>query len=857
LYSKKLDLVAKMGHSATNENKTLELPIALSVLEGMEKSKNRIDIRQLGNGKICERLVKLVGKKPVFDCLLDNIPSRVLWDSGSMISVIDSAWLKENTPMTEIKPISDFCETDENLEFRTANNSVMRMEGCVILDFSLGTSKFPVPFLVTNLKLSSPIVGFNVMEHLIVSGKRDEVLNSLKKSSVDDLAVGKIDVMVNLITKKFSDSDFLGDLKSEKSCVIPAYGNRSIRCKVKGDVKGCDMSFVCSSSVNSEFTDCLEITESLGELSRGRTPYVNIEVRNVSGKDVEIRKNVVLGEISSVDAIIPLYLHPETVRIGDDIEVNLVKSVDKSEDKWQPKANLEHLNSEQKVIVERLLWEQWEVFAKNDCDIGDISDFQMGIQLTDEIPVTEAYRHLPRKLYQDVKNYVNDLLINGWIEESKSPYASPIVCVRKKDNTLRLCVDYRKLNLKTIADRHPIPRVQDLLDGLGGQKYFSTLDMAKAYHQGYIREDCRHYTAFSTPWALYQWLRVPFGLKNCPSAFQRYICQALSGLLDRVCMAYLDDVLVFGTKSKGIKLRADKCEWCKREVRYLGRLVSERGYHPDPKDIHAINKFREAPKNVGEVRSLVGFLGYFRGYVRDFAKKMKPVYDLIKTDQKMKTGEGVKNKKGKNKEYDKTKKIEWSPQLQEIVDDVINTLSSPEVMAYPDFEKPFVLNCDASGLGLGAVLYQKQNDEMHVISYASRTLTDTEKNYHLHSGKLEFLALKWAVTEKFADYLGHGASCTIYTDNNPLTYVMTSAKLNAAGMRWISELADYNFTIKYRPGKCNGDADGLSRKPVNIGELQRECTVTCGKDDWGVVFNRPEGYGVHPVKVELLEWDFK
>ncbi|MCH2406165.1 MAG: reverse transcriptase family protein, partial [Nitrosopumilus sp.] len=146
--------------------------------------------------------------------------------------------------------------------------------------------------------------------------------------------------------------------------------------------------------------------------------------------------------------------------------------------------DLSHLNDEQKVLIKELLFEECEVFSKNESDIGDIEDFQMKINLSDEIPVKEAYRHLPRNLYEEVRNYINDLLINGWVCESFSAYSSPIVCVRKKDGSLRMCIDYRKLNSKTIPDSQPIPRTQDIFDNLHGQNWFSTLDMSKAYHQG-------------------------------------------------------------------------------------------------------------------------------------------------------------------------------------------------------------------------------------------------------------------------------------------------------------------------------------------------------------------------------------
>lgn len=147
--------------------------------------------------------------------------------------------------------------------------------------------------------------------------------------------------------------------------------------------------------------------------------------------------------------------------------------------------------------------------------------------------------------------------------------------------------------------------------------------------------------------------------------------------------------------------------------------------------------------------------------------------------------------------------VEWTTLHQQVLERLVDTLSDPPVMAYPDLEKPFVLHVDASEEGLGAVLYQRQEGALRVIGYGSRTLTPTEKNYKLHSGKLEFLALKWAVTERFRDYLFHAAHFTVYSDNNPLTYVMKSAKLNAVGHRWVSELADFRFTLKYRSGKVN------------------------------------------------------
>ena len=343
--------------------------------------------------------------------------------------------------------------------------------------------------------------------------------------------------------------------------------------------------------------------------------------------------------------------------------------------------------------------------------------------------------------------------------------------------------------------------------------------MSQAYHQGQISEESRKFTAFSTPWSLYEWVRIPYGLTNAPPCFQRYMNDCLYHLRDRICIVYLDDILIYGRTfeehqrnvetvikvliAKGIKLNPKKCTFAKTEVRYLGRLISQDGYRPDPENTVALNACKTPPKNVGQVRTVLGFLGYYRNFVKDFSRKMKPIYELLKSE-----GNGKKGCLASRKT------IKWLPEHQKLIEDVVEHLQSPEVIAYPDFAQPFIVHCDASETGLGAVLYQRQEGKLRVVSFASRTLTPAERNYHMHSGKLEFLALKWCVTEKFSDYLHHGPPFEVFTDNNPLTYILTTAKLNATGLRWVARLADFTFSIKYRAGKKHIDADYLSRHPV-------------------------------------------
>lgn len=521
-----------------------------------------------------------------------------------------------------------------------------------------------------------------------------------------------------------------------------------------------------------------------------------------------------------------------------------------STDPWLPPVDLSHLSPDQQQAVEKVLKEECEAFSCDSSDIGCIPSLQMEIRLKDDTPVQRAYASIPKPLYREVKEYIQELLVKGWIIKSQSPYAAPVICVRKKDGTLRLCIDYRLLNNKTVPDRHPLPRIQDLTDSLGGYSWFSILDQGKAYHQGFIAEGSRYLTAFTTPWGLYEWVRIPFGLSNAPAAFQRSMEEMLDTLRDECCIPYLDDVLCFSKsfdehvqvlqkvlqalQRHGVKLKPAKCELFRKEVRYVGRLVSADGVKVDPKDIEAVQALKhKRPQTVGEVRQLLGFLSYYRTYVQDFSSIAKTLYDLLQVKSDTPQSKPTRGR-AKYPQQSSRAPVQWNEEHQKILEQLTDMLTQPPVLAYPDFIRPFILHTDASQKGLGAVLYQKQDDKMRVIGYGSRTLTPAEQNYH--SGKLEFLALKWAVCDKFKDYLFYAPHFTIFTDNNPLTYVLSTAKLNAVGHRWVGQLADFHFDIKYHPGKVNIDADVLSRCPLDINAFMKECSEELSEEAVGAVW---------------------
>ena len=593
-------------------------------------------------------------------------------------------------------------------------------------------------------------------------------------------------------------------VKTTKPITLPPFSTTVVHGHTKLKSHGVRLNLIAEPIKDSQLPSNIQCTPTYCNLEPGPN-RVTVGLRNNSARKITVPSRTIVCQIQLANMVPPIQTlkeqPPTEIKREDDSCI-----LDQLE-----LGEINTWSEEQQHAARKLLCDYSETFSKNDLHLGKCNILKHNIQLTDQQSFKERYRRIPPHLFEEVKQHLQEMLELGAIRRSFSPWASAVVLVRKKDGGLRLCIDLRELNNRTIKDGYALPRIDDTLNCLHGAKWFYTLDLKSGYWQVELEEEAKPLTAFTMgPLGFWECERMPFGLTNAPATFQRLMESCLGELNLSWCIIYLDDIVVFSQtpeehlvrlqavfdklKAAGLKLKPSKCELFKNQINYLGHVVGQEVVTTDPDKIKAVTEWPR-PTTVTKVRSFLGLVSYYRRFIPNLSKVAKPINTPLQN-------------LGSTSNQKKKFKVNWGPEQQEAFETLQRLCTEAPILAYADFKTSFILHTDASSDGLGAVLYQNQDNQRRVIAYASRSLSPSERNYPAH--KLELLALKWAITDKFHEYL-YGAEFQVFTDNNPLTYVLTTAKLDATGHRWVAALSNYTFSISYKPFRNNTDADALSR----------------------------------------------
>ncbi|KAI5753631.1 hypothetical protein M8J77_001985 [Diaphorina citri] len=522
---------------------------------------------------------------------------------------------------------------------------------------------------------------------------------------------------------------------------------------------------------------------------------IPVRVMNTSTNKVRLKENDILGncepvmEVVTIDGVTQRPSFDRVERPG--LTKELLKDC-----KLEPK---------DRKKAAALISEFSDVFSLSDDDCGRTGLVKHRIDTGDSRPIRQPPRRLALAKQDEVQTMINNMKKQGVIEESTSPWSSPVVLVKKKDGNTRFCVDYRRLNDVTRKDSYPLPRIDDTLDTLSGAEWFSTLDLKSGYWQVELHPEDKEKTAFSVGSGLWHFNVLPFGLCNAPATFERLMDCILRGLTWKTCLVYLDDIIVIGKtfqeqldnlravfirlRNAHLKLSPKKCNLFRTEVQYLGHVVSTEGVSTDPKKIEAVKSW-PIPKDKHEVRSFLGLVSYYRRFIKGFADIARSLHRLT----------------------EKGKAFVWTEECNLSFETLKSELCKAPILRYPVAGKPFVLDTDASQFAIGAVLSQVTDGIETPVAYFSKALSKPERNYCVT--RKELLAVVSA-TKHFHKYL-YGQRFLLRTDHAALKWLLNFKNPEGQVARWIELLQNYDFEIQHRSGKAHGNADALSRRPCNL-----------------------------------------
>jgi len=528
---------------------------------------------------------------------------------------------------------------------------------------------------------------------------------------------------------------------------------------------------------------------------------MHVQFVNLRNAHVTLRSGVMLSEgeymLNDTLKLDDDYVRSQTPQTNDKLETHTYKKLDKKDvnckdDNIKPRL-LELLLKYRKAI-----WLQGE-------PPGHYNGEKLAITQKEETVVNRPPYRIPYAFQNELNDNIQEMLRTGIISKSRSNYNSPVVVVKKKSGELRACIDFRELNKTIVPVQYPLPRISDLLNNIGQATYLSSLDLAQAFHQCQIREEDRQKTAFTVNNTKYEFNVVPFGLQSSPTFFARVVNNVLYDLLGDRCMAYLDDIVIY-TKTKeehlqvlervlnrlvehGIKLKLSKCTFCTTELKFLGFRLTNQGMTMDPEKVKAISDM-PMPKNKKETQSLLGVLNYYRPLIKNFASLAEPLYALLR----------------------KNVKFKWTKDQTRAVNALKSKLTEAPILKFPDLELPFVIHCDASDVGMGAVLMQAYDGILHPVAYMSKTWNSAQRNYS--ATKKEALALTYAL-ENFRTII-FTLPVDVYTDHQPLLGALQKPTKDECLTRWSLLIQEYGVKIHYLKGARNIFADTLSRLPVPV-----------------------------------------
>ncbi|UYV84270.1 hypothetical protein LAZ67_X001713, partial [Cordylochernes scorpioides] len=681
---------------------------------------------------------------------------EALIDTGADLSVVDLSTAL-NTGLEIINP-DKMCSGPDGKELDIVGN--------IILNIKFDDKTITHQFVIMRTHLRIFILGRDFLKKM--------------NAKIDcQREIIKYDLTENRDVFKYQQKK----IKSAKDAIIPELSIKLINAFVEAE----DGEYIIEENHKMFQTNGLRLARSLINVVNKET---YIWITNPYPRPLKILKN-------------------QTLCFGSQpAEVNLMEESEQKEHEepqFQINENLAYTEKEQlKQVLERYE----DLFSSG---LGRSNLAKHRIDTEGAKPIKHKPYRVSAKEREIIKEQIDEMLRDGIIRPSSSPWSFPVILVKKRDGKYRFCVDYRKLNDVTVKDVYPIPRIDEVLDTLQGSKYFSAIDLKSGYWQVEVEEKDKEKTAFTTAHGLYEFNVMPFGLCNAPATFERNMENRLGNLRWQICLCYLDDVIIYSSdfsthlkrieavlkcfREANLKLNNKKCQFAFEELEILGHITNQQGIKPAEHNIKAIRDFPR-PKKIKEVQSFLGMCSYYRKFIKGFSKIADPLTSLIK----------------------KNVPFTWTENQEKAFQTLKVALINPPILGHFDPNAITYIHTDASNIGLGATLVQKFGDKEKVISYLSRTLSKPEQNYS--TTEKECLAVVWSMS-KLRPYL-YGWHFKIVTDHHALCWLKNLKDPTGRLARWALKIQEYNFEIIHKSGKKHLDADGLSRGPLPENEWDED-----------------------------------